>query len=102
MLIQASAMPYSSYPSSLGGIRGGVGGGGDFNFNNSNNNNSHNHNNYNNGGSGSTGRPHQAVDIMTYSSYVNGSIFSIPKCWSEENTDQVLLTVYSFIKTFVG
>lgn len=39
-------------------------------------------------------------DIMTYSQYVNGSIFSIPKSWSQKNTDDMLMTVYSFVKTF--
>ena len=42
------------------------------------------------------------MDIMTYSQYVNGSIFSIPKSWSQKNTDDMLVTVYSFIKTYIG
>jgi len=42
----------------------------------------------------------QNSDIMTYSQYVNGSIFSIPKCWSQKSTDDLLMTVYSFVKTF--
>jgi hypothetical protein len=88
MLIQPKAMTYPS--SVIGGHAVGNGGGGDS----FNNNNNYSNNNYNSGG--------RSMDIMTYSSYVNGSIFSIPKCWSEESTDQVLLTVYSFIKTFVG
>lgn len=103
MLIQSKAM---TYPSSIGGGGSHAVGGGDYSiFNNNNNNtvNSSNNNNYHH-------QHHhhhynhrqQPTDIMTYSSYVNGSIFSIPKCWSEESTDQVLLTVYSFIKTFVG
>ena len=41
-------------------------------------------------------------DIMTYSQYVNGSIFSIPKQWSQQSTDDLLVTVYSFIKTYLG
>merc|ERR1712050_336582 len=41
-------------------------------------------------------------DIMTYSQYVNGSIFSLPKSWSQKNTDDMLVTVYSFIKTYIG
>ena len=43
-----------------------------------------------------------AVDMVTYSNLVNGSIFSIPKSWSKESQEDMLLTVYSFIKTFVG
>jgi len=42
------------------------------------------------------------VDILTYSQYVNGSIFSIPKCWSQKSTDDMLVTVYSFIKTYIS
>jgi len=42
----------------------------------------------------------QTSDIMTYSQYVNGSIFSIPKSWSQKSTDDMLMTVYSFVKTF--
>lgn len=42
----------------------------------------------------------QNSDIMTYSQYVNGSIFSIPKSWSQKSTDDMLMTVYSFVKTF--
>ena len=42
----------------------------------------------------------QSSDIMTYSQYVNGSIFSIPKSWSQKSTDDMLMTVYSFVKTF--
>ena len=41
-------------------------------------------------------------DIMTYSQYVNGNIFSIPKQWSQQSTDDLLVTVYSFIKTYLG
>jgi len=46
--------------------------------------------------------PPNNMDIMTYSQYVNGSIFSIPKSWSQKNTDDMLVTVYSFIKTYIG
>jgi hypothetical protein len=99
MLIQAKAMTYPCSSLSGGGGVGGHamigGGGGDFSFNNNNNINS-------GGGSYNNNNNSRHHEIMTYSSYVNGSIFTIPKCWSEENTDQVLLTVYSFIKTFVG
>lgn len=42
----------------------------------------------------------QSSDILTYSQYVNGSIFSIPKGWSQKSTDELLMTVYSFVKTF--
>jgi len=42
------------------------------------------------------------MDIMTYSQYVNGSIFSLPKSWSQKNTDDMMVTVYSFIKTYIG
>ena len=48
-----------------------------------------------------TERPNN-MDIMTYSQYVNGSIFSLPKGWSQKNTDDMLVTVYSFIKTYIG
>lgn len=48
------------------------------------------------------GSSRQNVDIVTYSDYVNGSIFSIPKSWPDQNNDSMLLTVYSFIKTFVS
>ena len=41
-------------------------------------------------------------DILTYSQYVNGSIFTIPKQWSQQSTDDLLVTVYSFIKTYLG
>ena len=100
MLIQPKAM---TYPGSIGGGGGGghAVGGNEYSFISNNNNHSghvshnNNNNNYNLGGG-------RSVDIMTYSNYVNGSIFSLPQCWSEESTDQVLLTVYSFIKTFVG
>lgn len=45
---------------------------------------------------------HNSIDIMTYSNYVNGSIFSLPKSWNQKNTDDMLVTVYRFIKAFVG
>jgi len=44
----------------------------------------------------------EPIDLVTYSELVNGSIFSIPKSWSQENTDDMLVTVYSFVKSFVG
>jgi len=43
-----------------------------------------------------------ALDIVTYSDYVNGSIFSVPKDMALQANDNMLLTVYSFIKTFVS
>jgi len=42
------------------------------------------------------------LGIVTYSDYVNGAICSIPKSWQDEPNDNMLLTVYSFIKTFVS
>ena len=42
------------------------------------------------------------MDLVTYSNLVNGSIFSIPKSWSPEKENDMLVTVYSFVKTFVG
>lgn len=57
-------------------------------------------------GVGDTMRPlvpmERSGDVMTYSQYVNGSIFSIPKQWSQKSTDDLLVTVYSFIKTYLG
>jgi len=44
----------------------------------------------------------QGMDINTYSNMVNGSLLSLPKSWNQENTDDMLVTVYSFVKTFVG
>lgn len=41
-------------------------------------------------------------DILTYSQYVNGSVFTIPKIWSQQNTDDLLVAVYSFVKTYIG
>ena len=37
-------------------------------------------------------------DIMTY---VNGSIFTIPRVWSQQSTDDFLVAVYSFVKTYI-
>jgi len=42
------------------------------------------------------------MDLVTYSNLVNGSIFSLPKSWSPEKENDMLVTVYSFVKTFVG
>ena len=41
-------------------------------------------------------------EIMTYTQYKNGSIFTIPKIWSQQNTDDLLVAVYSFVKTYIG
>jgi len=56
---------------------------------------------------GETPRPVQSqnMDIMTYSQLINGSILSIPKSWSQmsqQSTDDMLVAVYSFIKTYIG
>ena len=56
---------------------------------------------------GETPRPvqNQNMDIMTYSQLINGSILSIPKSWSQmsqQSTDDMLVAVYSFIKTYIG
>ena len=37
-------------------------------------------------------------DIMTY---VNSSIFTIPQVWSQQSTDDLLVAVYSFVKTYI-
>jgi len=41
-------------------------------------------------------------DIMTYSQYMNGSIFTIPKIWSQQSNDDLLVAVYNFVKTYIG
>ena len=44
-------------------------------------------------------------DIVTYSSTgtLNGTILSIPKSWtSQETTEDMLVNVYRFVKSFVG
>ena len=40
-------------------------------------------------------------NIMTYSQYVNGSIFTIPQVVSQQSTDDLLLAVYSYVKTYI-
>lgn len=40
-------------------------------------------------------------DIMAYSQYVNGSVFTIPQVWSQQSTDDLLVAVYSFVKTYI-
>ena len=41
-------------------------------------------------------------DVMTYSQYVNGSIFSVPKSWQVDHGENLVLSVYTFLKTFIG
>jgi hypothetical protein len=41
-------------------------------------------------------------DVMTYSQYVNGSIFSTPKSWNVDHGENLVLSVYTFLKTFLG
>jgi len=55
-----------------------------------------------NGMTAGSQRVDETMDLVTYSNLVNGSIFSLPKSWSQEHTDDMLVTVYSFVKTFVG
>jgi len=41
-------------------------------------------------------------DILSYSQFLNASIISLPKCWNQQATDDLLMTVNRFIKTFVS
>ena len=43
------------------------------------------------------------VSNVTYSQYVNGSIFSVPKSWTNEPAlgDSLVVSVYSFVKAFL-
>ena len=41
-------------------------------------------------------------DVMTYSQYVHGSIFSVPKSWQVDHGENLVLSVYTFLKTFLG
>ena len=47
-----------------------------------------------------------APDLVTYSHYVNGSILSVPKCqsWPTKgaNGDELVVSVYGFVKSFLG
>ena len=47
-----------------------------------------------------------APDLVTYSHYVNGSILSVPKCqsWPAKgaNGDELVVSVYGFVKSFLG
>lgn len=40
-------------------------------------------------------------DTMTYSHYVRGSIFSVPKSWQVDNGESLVVSVYLFLKTFL-
>ncbi len=48
--------------------------------------------------------PLEHRNIVTCSSTgtMNGSILSIPKSWSQETTEDMLVNVYRFVKSFVG
>ena len=41
-------------------------------------------------------------DVMTYSQYVHGSIFSVPKSWQLDHGENLVVSVYTFLKTFLG
>ncbi len=41
-------------------------------------------------------------DVMTYSQYVHGSIFSVPKSWQVDHGENLVVSVYTFLKTFLG
>jgi len=56
-------------------------------------------NNYHNGGLALGLDPR---DICTYSTTMNGSILSIPRSWSKEPNEDMLVNVYRFVKSFVG
>ena len=45
--------------------------------------------------------PH-APDHVTYSQYHNGSIFSVPKSWPTDRKEDLVITVYSLVKTLLG
>jgi hypothetical protein len=40
-------------------------------------------------------------DVMTYSHYMRGSILSVPKLWQIDNGETLVVSVYSFLKTFL-
>lgn len=42
-----------------------------------------------------------APDRVTYSRYVNGSIFSVPKSWTSQKSDDFLVSLYNFFKSFL-
>jgi len=39
--------------------------------------------------------------VVTYSPYMRGSILSVPKLWQVDNRDTLVVSVYSFLKTFL-
>jgi len=42
-------------------------------------------------------------EVMTYSrQYVNGSIFTSPQVWSQISNDDLLVAVYSYVKTYIS
>jgi len=41
-------------------------------------------------------------DIQSFSQFVNASVISLPKCWNQQATDDLLRIVNRFIKTFVS
>ncbi len=41
-------------------------------------------------------------DVMTYGHYMRGSIFSVPKLWQVDNGESLVVSVYSYLKTFLG
>lgn len=54
------------------------------------------------GGGGAAGAHLSRQDVMTYSQYVHGSIFSVPKSWQVDHGENLVLSVYTFLKTFLG
>jgi len=40
-------------------------------------------------------------DTMTYSHYVRGSILSVPKSWQVDNSENFVVSIYLFLKTFL-
>ena len=54
-------------------------------------------------GSTSSSPSRAASSSVTYSPYVNGSIFSVPKSWSvTDNGENLVVSVYAFVKSFLG
>ena len=47
------------------------------------------------------GMHHTAPDLVTYSQYVNGSIFSVPRP-KDRGSDDLVVSVYGFVKSFLG
>jgi len=40
-------------------------------------------------------------DVMTYGHFMRGSIFSVPKLWQVDNGESLVVSVYSYLKTFL-